>query len=229
MLVVECKHRDIDIVASVEHSCYVHRFKATVSIEHDHVAGLPIDRMLIALVEIGIHFGIMQWVRRWPAAIERPARIVPVAVVLHERSYPHLLTGARGGRLPQERLVQLVVVFAFVVVQRGKVLGVHTALERIEAWFYGLRLVRLRLFGLVHLIGIGVIGVRRRRHIRIRIFSVIGRRFISHNGMCGIRGFTVQGDVAWNRHSIIWYIDLRIGRRELPHLGISDRSCIRLA
>lgn len=31
MLVVECKHRDIDVVASVEHSCYVHRFKGRPS------------------------------------------------------------------------------------------------------------------------------------------------------------------------------------------------------
>ena len=147
MLVFKRCHRDIDVVASVEHGCYVHRFKAAISVEHDHVAGLPIDRMLIALVEIGIHFGIMQWVRRWPAAIERPARIVPVAVVLHERSYPHLLTGARGGRLPQERLVQLGVVIAFVVVQRGKVLGAHTALERIGAWFYGRFCDWLAIFG----------------------------------------------------------------------------------
>ena len=171
----------------------------------------------------------MQRVRCLPSAFEAPSRLVPIAVVLHERPYPHLLTGARGGRLPQERLVQLGVVIAFVVVQRGKVLGAHTALERIGAWFYGLRLARLRVFDPVYLLGIGVIGVRRRRHIRIRIFSVIGRRFISHNGICGIRGFTAQGDVAWNRNGVVWCIDLRIDRRGLPHLGISDRSCIRLA
>ena len=100
MLVIKRCLRDINVVAPVEHCCYVHRRESAVSIEHDHVTGLPIDRIPVALVEIGIHFGVMQRVRRWPAAIERPARIVPVAVVLHERSCPHLLTGARGGRLP---------------------------------------------------------------------------------------------------------------------------------
>ena len=105
MLVFKRCLRDINVVASVEHGSYIYRRESAVSVELDHIAGLPVDRIPVPLVEIGIHFGIMQWVRRWPAAFEVPARLVSIAVVLYERPHPHLLAGARDGCLPQKRFV----------------------------------------------------------------------------------------------------------------------------
>ena len=135
MLVIECCCGDVDVVVPVEHGSHVHRRKAAVSVKFDHVAGLPVDRVREALVQIGVHLGVMQRVRCLPSAFEVPSRLVPIAVVLYERPYPHLLAGAGDGRLPQKRFVQFGIVLAFVVVQRGKVLGIHAALERVGAWF----------------------------------------------------------------------------------------------
>ena len=185
MMVVECSLRDIDVVAPVEHGSYVHRRESTISVELDHIASLPINCVRETLVQISVYLGVMQRVRRFPSAFEIPARFVPIAIVLHKCPHPHLLARAGSGRLPHERFVQLGVVFAFIVVQRGKVLGIHAARKRVGAWFCGRFCDWLAIFGaFCH------ISIIRRDSRPVR--SILIRNLFVGNG-CAIKQY-VAGD-----------------------------------
>ena len=87
-------------MAAVKQITEVDGRKTSITLGNNHVALRTVSCTAVVFFNVGIHLSIVQGVWLRPVDYKAPPRLVPVAIVLDERTCPHLFTLAADFRFP---------------------------------------------------------------------------------------------------------------------------------
>ena len=129
-------------MAAVKQITEVDGRKTSIALGNNHVALRAVSCTAVVFFNVGIHLSIVQGVWLRPVDCKAPPRLVPVAIVLDERTCPHLFTLAADFRFPALGCLGFVDVALavyhnvfVVVVQAKQRLRIHTLLKGVRTYF----------------------------------------------------------------------------------------------